>query len=109
MCLFTTKPTRTYHDSVVDPPRHSSRYSAHTAGRMSLPANKRSSYRHSTEYVDYEVEPRRSSRVIEYVEPAGARRSRSVVRERDVDYYRGSRRSLGEGDVVRRSVSRVRY
>ena len=59
--------------------------------------------------VDY-VEPRRSApRVIEYVEPAVGRRSRSVVRERDVDYYRGSKGSLGERDVVRRSVSRVRY
>jgi hypothetical protein len=128
MCLFTTKPTRTYHDSVVDPPRHSSRYSAHTAGVMRMPRDKRSSYRRSTEYmppfllsppshrseadsrkryVDYDA-PRRSSRVVEYVEPA-ARRSRSVVRERDVDYYRGSGASLGEREVVRRSVSRVRY
>lgn len=51
MCLFTTRPTRTYHSSVIDAPRHSSNYSAHTAGRVSLPREKRSSYRRSTEYV----------------------------------------------------------
>lgn len=54
----------------------------------------------SSRYADYGgdrymVEPRRSSRVIEYVEEP-RRRSRSVVRDvRDVD--------------VRRSVERVRY
>ena len=51
MCLVTTKPTRTYRDSVVDPPRHSSYYSAHTAGRVSLPRSQRTSYVRSTEYV----------------------------------------------------------
>lgn len=51
MCLVTTKPTRTYRDSVVDPPRHTSYYSAHTAGRVSLPRSQRNSYIRSTEYV----------------------------------------------------------
>ncbi|KAF2653429.1 hypothetical protein K491DRAFT_694719 [Lophiostoma macrostomum CBS 122681] len=111
MCLVTTKPSRR---SLDNPPRHSSRYSAHPpAGVVRLPRNSTHSYRESREYVrdDYRrseprvVEYRRSSRPeIEYHEPGRTtRRSVSVVRERDVG--RASRGSF----VDERRASSVRF
>ncbi|KAF2640010.1 hypothetical protein P280DRAFT_469739 [Massarina eburnea CBS 473.64] len=99
MCLVTSKPTRTYRGSVLDPPAHRSSFSAHPpAGVVRLPRGSTHSYRHSSEYRTSQP------RVIEYVEEP-RRRSRSVARERDYE-VRGSRGSFVEG---RRSVSRVRY
>ncbi|KAF2687726.1 hypothetical protein K458DRAFT_169350 [Lentithecium fluviatile CBS 122367] len=115
MCLLTTKPTPTYRGSIVDPPPHRSRFSAHPPpGVVRLPRGSTHSYRRSsTEYrrseprvIEYVEEPRRRSRSVvrnvEYVEEP-RRRSKSVVRDVEV---RGSRGSFVEG---RRSVSRVRY
>ncbi|KAH7115303.1 hypothetical protein B0J11DRAFT_129276 [Dendryphion nanum] len=123
MCLFSTTPTRTVRGGVFDPPHRSSRYSSHTAGRMSgvapLPRNSTTYVRRSsTSFVrddPHVVEYRRSRersrsrpREIVYEEyeaprrDAARRRSRSVVRYEE----RGSRGSFVEDR--RRSVSRSR-
>ena len=119
MCLISTKPTPTYHNSVIDPPPHRSRFSAHphNPNVVRMPRNSTHSYRRSstTSFNDSGrvVEYRRSEpRVIEYVEePASRRRSRSVVR--NVEYVEEPRRrsvSRARGGEFegRRSVSRVR-
>ncbi|PVH94240.1 hypothetical protein DM02DRAFT_477493, partial [Periconia macrospinosa] len=95
--------------SVFDPPPHRSSFSAHPPpGVVRLPRGSTHSYRRSsTSFHDSPrvVEYRRSEpRALEYED--GARRSRSVVRERNFE-TRGSRGSFAEDR--RRSISRVRY
>ncbi|KAF2786068.1 hypothetical protein K505DRAFT_154711 [Melanomma pulvis-pyrius CBS 109.77] len=117
MCLFTSTPTVDRTRGVLDPPRYSSRYSAHPhdPGVVRLPRGSTSSYHHRHSSTSL----RDSGRIVEYresrpreigyhEEPRSTRRSVSVVRERDV--ARGSRGSFA-GDVVeeRRSVRRVGY
>jgi len=121
MCLLTTKPTPTHHNSIIDPPPHRSRFSAHPPpGVVRMPRNSTHSYRRSstTSFADGGAYRRSEPRVIEYVEEP-RRRSRSVVRNvRDVEYVEEPRRRSrsravevrGGREVVeaRRSVSRVR-
>ncbi|KAF2703177.1 hypothetical protein K504DRAFT_185615 [Pleomassaria siparia CBS 279.74] len=93
MCLFSSTPTVGRTGSVLDPPRHASRYSAHPHNPdvVRLPRGSTSSYHHrrsSTSIRDpgrvIEYRESRPRQIEYYEEPRGTRRSVSVFRERDV-------------------------
>ncbi|KAF2108374.1 hypothetical protein BDV96DRAFT_605738 [Lophiotrema nucula] len=113
MCLFKTTETRSRHGrgGVLDPPPHSSRYSAYPVpGVARVPHGyRRDSYdvrRVSRDSVEYRASREAVPRAIEYYDGGrGGRDSR-----RSVDVARGGRGSgVGFVDERRRSVSRVRY